>query len=131
MECAGLSARKAFLIFFLAACLGLLALMAYDVATAFAGRKPTVKHRKLWLCIHRQEGSWHDPHPPYWGGLQMGMWFMRTYAPWHLRRYGTADRWPPAMQVRVAERAFRREGYSVRWLLGQWPNTAPACIHHV
>jgi hypothetical protein len=46
---------------------------------------------------------------------------MRTYGSDLLRRYGTADHWPPAAQVAVAERAYRTRGFN------PWPNTARAC----
>jgi hypothetical protein len=82
----------------------------------------------FWMCVHRQEGSWTDPNAPYYGGLQMGHWFMRTYG-WNLlQRKGTADNWTKMEQIWVAERAWQREGYSRAWLFGQWPNTAPPCI---
>ena len=32
-----------------------------------------------WLCIHRHEGAWNDPNPPYYGGLQMDISFQRAY----------------------------------------------------
>jgi hypothetical protein len=85
-------------------------------------------HKKLWLCIHSKEAAWTDKDPPYWGGLQMSKWFMSTYAPKLLTRVGTADKWHPLQQIWVAERAYAREGYSRRWLFGQWPNTAPPCV---
>jgi hypothetical protein len=87
-------------------------------------------HKWLWLCIHRQEGSWTDnaSNNPHWGGLQMGMWFMQTYAPKLLAKFGRANNWPPLMQIWVAENAFKREGYSRSWLLGQWVPTASRCI---
>ena len=47
--------------------------------------------------------------------------FMRTYGGDLLERYGTADHWPPAAQVAVAERAVRTRGFN------PWPNTARAC----
>jgi hypothetical protein len=84
-------------------------------------------HYSFWLCVHRQEATWTDPNSPYYGGLQMGNWFMRTYG-WNLlQRKGTANNWTPMEQIWVAERAWKREGYSYSWLYGQWPNTAPPC----
>jgi hypothetical protein len=87
-------------------------------------------HSRLWLCIHRQEGSWTDnaSNNPHWGGLQMGEWFMRHYAPRLRAKLGRANKWPPLMQVWVAENAFKREHYSRVWLLGQWVPTASRCI---
>ncbi len=81
----------------------------------------TLERWEAWMCIHRHEGAWNDPDSPYWGGLQMNRGFMRTYGAEFLRRYGTADRWPPAVQVAVAERAHRTRGF------GPWPNTARRC----
>lgn len=79
-------------------------------------------HKSAWLCIHRFEGSWTDPNPPYYGGLQMDLQFQRTYGAELLRRKGTADHWTPLEQMWVAERAHRSgRGY---W---PWPSTARAC----
>jgi hypothetical protein len=74
-----------------------------------------------WMCIHGREGAWNDPKGPYHGGLQMDAGFMATYGKDLLKRYGTAEHWPPAAQVAVAERAFRARGFN------PWPNTARAC----
>ncbi len=93
-----------------------------------ASRAATPTHWKLWTCIQSREAAWDDPNPPYYGGLQMGWWFMRTYGPAELARWGTADHWPPAIQVWVAERAYRLEHYSQSWLRGQWPQTSPPCL---
>lgn len=82
-------------------------------------------HSALWLCIHRGEGSWVDPNPPYFGGLQMGYSFMRAHAPGWLRARGTADHWTPNQQMWVAEIAVFQHGAS---LTGSWPNTAPPCL---
>jgi hypothetical protein len=74
-------------------------------------------------CIHRYEGAWNaNTGNGYYGGLQMDWGFMRTYGPEFLRAYGTADRWPPAIQVTVAMRAYLSgRGF------GPWPNTARMC----
>lgn len=77
---------------------------------------------RAFLCIHGGEGSWTDPNPPYWGGVQMDLQFMRTYGSWALARWGTADRWPPDVQIVVALTAY----YSGRGFY-PWPNTARAC----
>ena len=75
-----------------------------------------------WLCIHRYEGSWSDPNPPYYGGLQMDRDFMSTYGGALLRRKGTADHWLPLEQIWVAERAYKSgRGFN------PWPNTARSC----
>jgi len=75
-----------------------------------------------WLCIHRYEGAWNDPNPPYYGGLQMDLQFQRTYGADLLRVKGTADHWAPYEQMIVAERA-RRSGRGYY----PWPNTARMC----
>jgi hypothetical protein len=79
----------------------------------------------LWsafLCIHRYEGSWTDPNPPYYGGLQMDYGFQSTYGSALLRAKGTADHWTPAEQIAVAIRAYRSgRGFY------PWPNTARYC----
>ncbi len=78
--------------------------------------------KAAWLCIHRYEAHWHDPHPPYYGGLQMDLTFQQTYGADLLRRKGTADRWTPIEQMWVAERAYRSgRGFY------PWPNTARYC----
>ncbi|MGH3103285.1 MAG: hypothetical protein ACRDN6_04220 [Gaiellaceae bacterium] len=78
--------------------------------------------KAAWLCIHRHEGPWNDPHPPYYGGLQMDLTFQRLYGRELLRRKGTADRWTPLEQIWVAERAYRSgRGFY------PWPNTARSC----
>jgi hypothetical protein len=84
-----------------------------------AARPP---HRAAWQCIHRYEGAWNDPDPPYYGGLQMDLGFQRRYGADLVRRKGTADRWTPVEQMWVAERALRRgRGFS------PWPNAASIC----
>lgn len=85
-------------------------------------------HDWLWECIHSREGSWTDPNSPYYGGLQMGHWFMGHYGSALYSTKGTADNWTSLEQKWVAERAYASEGYSRSWLYGQWPNTAPPCI---
>ena len=95
---------------------------------AEAKRPPLPPHYQMWMCIHSKEGAWNDRGAPYYGGLQMGWWFMQTYGAWLLKRKGTADKWKPIEQLWTAEKAFKREGYSLRWLRGQWPNTSPGCV---
>jgi hypothetical protein len=79
----------------------------------------------LWrsfLCIHRYEGAWDDGGGPYYGGLQMDYAFQAAYGPEFLRAYGTADNWPPAIQITVAMRAYLSgRGF------GPWPNTRRLC----
>jgi hypothetical protein len=91
-------------------------------ARAARMRATSPPHRLEWLCIHRYEGAWDDPDPPYYGGLQMDLSFQRTYGAEFLRRKGTADRWTPLEQMWVAERAHRSgRGFH------PWPNTARFC----
>lgn len=79
-------------------------------------------HKRQWLCIHRYEGAWRDPNPPYYGGLQMDVQFQRTYGAVIFRLKGTADHWTPLEQMWVAERAHRSgRGFY------PWPNTARYC----
>jgi hypothetical protein len=79
-------------------------------------------HRVAWLCIHRHEGSWEDPHAPYWGGLQMSRQFQRAFGRYLLRLKGTANKWTPAEQMWTAVHAHR-SGLGFH----PWPNTARAC----
>lgn len=108
----------------------LLALAALLLAAPALGtsqqRRPP--HYALWLCVHGNEHSaWNDPDPPYFGGLQMGWWFMRTYGRHLLETKGTADHWTPLEQMWVAELAFKRERFRVSWFNGQWPPSAGRC----
>jgi hypothetical protein len=92
------------------------------LAATMRRRAQNVPHKQAWLCIHRFEGSWRDPSPPYFGGLQMDLTFQRRYAPGLLRRKGTADHWTPLEQMWAAERAHRSgRGFY------PWPNTARYC----
>jgi len=79
-------------------------------------------HLRQFLCIHRYEGAWTDGGAPYYGGLQMDISFQQHYAPFLLRKKGTADHWTPLEQIWVAERA-RSAGRGFY----PWPNTARAC----
>ncbi|MGH3021303.1 MAG: hypothetical protein ACRDNR_14280 [Gaiellaceae bacterium] len=81
-----------------------------------------VPNRGAWLCIHRYEGRWNDPHSPYYGGLQMDIGFQRAYGGYLLGKKGTADRWKPLEQMWTAEKA-RRSGRGFY----PWPNTARLC----
>lgn len=79
-------------------------------------------HKNAWLCIHHYEGSWRDPSPPYWGGIQMDRSFMRSYGGFLYRLKGTADHWSPLEQMWAGERALRAgRGFT------PWPNTARYC----
>jgi hypothetical protein len=75
-----------------------------------------------FLCIHSFEGSWTDPGKPHWGGLQMDEDFQKGYGREFYDTLGTADHWPPFVQLAVAMRAY----YSGRGY-GPWPNTRRMC----
>ena len=93
-----------------------------QVALKTRSRAQNPPHKRQWLCIHRYEGSWTDPNPPYYGGLQMDLGFQRTYARGLLSSKGTADHWTPLEQMWAAERAHRSgRGFY------PWPNTARYC----
>lgn len=102
--------------------------LALAVPPAGAASKPP--HYTLWMCVHRQERSaWTDDGAPYWGGLQMGQWFIDTYAPARLlRTKGYPHRWTPLEQMWVAENAYQRERYRRSWLVGQWPPSVGVCF---
>jgi hypothetical protein len=74
-------------------------------------------------CIHKWEGAWTaNTGNGYYGGLQMDMTFQRTYGAEYLRAFGTADNWPPSIQVAVAVKAYLSgRGF------GPWPNTRRLC----
>jgi hypothetical protein len=85
-----------------------------------------IPHKAAWLCIYRYErgsAGWAtNTGNGYYGGLQMDWSFMRAYGRELLRRKGTADKWTPAEQMMVAERAHRSgRGFN------PWPNTARRC----
>ncbi len=80
-----------------------------------------IAHESLWLCIHRREGAWNaNTGNGFYGGLQM------TYG-WD-GLVGNAALLSPTEQMRAAETGYRRSGYSVSWLEGQWPHTSPPCL---
>lgn len=83
-------------------------------------------YSKSWLaaalCVHSKEGSWTDPNPPYFGGMQMDLSFQRAYGGRFLRALGTADHWHPKQQLLAAFIGYRARG---GW--NPWPNTARAC----
>jgi hypothetical protein len=93
-----------------------------QLAVKMRRRAQNVPHKSAWLCIHKHEGSWRDPNPPYYGGLQMDIYFQRRYGAGLLRGKGTADHWTPLEQMWTAERAHRSgRGFY------PWPNTARYC----
>jgi hypothetical protein len=74
------------------------------------------------LCIHRHEGAWNDPGSPYFGGLQMDVDFQRTYGATFYRELGTANVWPPFIQVAVGLKAvLSGRGF------GPWPVSRRRC----
>ena len=91
-------------------------------ATSVRTSARRVPNRGAWLCIHRYEGRWNDPHSPYYGGLQMDIGFQRAYGGYLLGKKGTANRWKPLEQMWTAEKA-RRSGRGFY----PWPNTARLC----
>jgi len=92
------------------------------LAFSMRRRAQNPPHKQAWLCIHHFEGSWRDPNPPYFGGLQMDVGFQRTYGAAIFRLKGTADHWTPLEQMWAAERAHRSgRGFY------PWPNTARYC----
>jgi hypothetical protein len=93
-----------------------------QVALKTRSRAQNPPHKRQWLCIHRYEGSWTDPNPPYYGGLQMDLSFQQAYGGGLLSRKGTANHWTPLEQMWAAERAHRSgRGFY------PWPNTARYC----
>jgi hypothetical protein len=81
----------------------------------------TSPEERNFLCIHGGEGSWTDPNPPYYGGVQMDEQFAKTYGREYWNHYGSPDHWPVSVQLAVAIKASFTRGY---W---PWPNTARAC----
>ena len=100
----------------------LLAVVAVTLRDALGHPKPLPRG---WLrdalCVHRHEGSWRDPGPTYFGGMQLDLEFQRTYARRLLRRKGTADRWTPHEQLHAARRGWRARGWQ------PWPAAARKC----
>src|SRR5258705_12207143 len=93
-----------------------------QVALKTRSRAQNPAHKRQWLCIHRFEGSWTDPNPPYYGGLQMNLSFQQAYGGGLLSRKGAANRWTPLEQMWAAERAPR----SGRGFF-PWPKTTRSC----
>jgi len=103
-------------------CLLAIGLLAV-VARAGASRTTSV-HSVLaaFRCIHHYEGSWTaNTGNGYYGGLQMDSSFEWRYGAEFVRAFGHANRWPPALQLAVAVRAWTSRGF------GPWPNTARRC----
>lgn len=104
-----------------------LSLLALAIAGVAAAARPA--HLALWLCVHQHErSSWHDPNAPYWGGLQLGSWFISHYGARLPHPAGTPDQWSPNDQMMFAEGAYRLEHYRRSWLVVQWPPSVGACF---
>jgi hypothetical protein len=57
----------------------------------------------------------------YYGGLQMDVDFERSYGSKFVSTWGHANRWPSAVQITVAMRAYVSRGFA------PWPKTAKFC----
>lgn len=101
----------------------LLAALSASTTKAAAARHDPDRLVRAFACIHHFEGGWTaNTGNGYFGGLQMDWSFMRAYGREFLEAFGTADRWPPSLQVAVAVRAYLSgRGF---W---PWPNTARLC----
>jgi hypothetical protein len=74
------------------------------------------------MCVHYGEGAWDaDSGNGYYGGFQMDMTFMESYGAPYLQSLGTANNWPPSVQLSVAYRGWLAQGWAA------WPNTSAAC----
>ncbi|SRR6266487_212044 len=103
-------------------CLVLVLVLALQAsAGSGAGHLSPVALKHGLLCIHSHEGSWRDRGAPYYGGLQMDARFERSWGHEFVRMWGHANRWPAAVQLVVAMRAYFHRGFD------PWPNTARAC----
>jgi hypothetical protein len=101
------------------------ALFYLSGATSVDAHRGHLSPRALWnafLCIHHYEGTWTSATGNgYYGGLQMDAQFEHTYGAEFVRMWGHAHRWPPAVQMTVAMRAYAIRGFH------PWPNTARMC----
>lgn len=88
---------------------------ALVLATGAAAHKAATKflppHSRLWACIHRVEGPWHDRSGPYYGGLQM-------HWNWGYGIRGNAGNYSKRAQEWAAERGYRHGG--IPFLYQQW-----------
>jgi hypothetical protein len=97
--------------------------LALSIEMRAIANRSTAQLWQAFLCIHRYEGGWDsNTGNGYYGGLQMDYGFMRSYGPEYLRAFGTADNWPPYMQIAVAMRAY----VSGRGFY-PWPTSARIC----
>lgn len=68
-------------------------------------------------CVVNHEGGWTSVNKwGYYGRFQMDVSFQREtpYGRWAYARWGTADHWPPDVQVQHAYSIWRYAGWS-RW----------------
>jgi hypothetical protein len=75
-------------------------------------------------CVVNHEGGWTSVNPVgYYGRFQMDISFQNetAYGRAAYRRYGTANRWPPLVQVRHAYSIWLSAGWS------RWPTYAKYC----
>src|SRR5262252_9848334 len=100
-----------------------MAVLATTTRAATEGRPSAHSLTRAFICIHRYEGAWNaNTGNGYYGGLQMDYGFQRSYGPEFLSAFGTADRWPPSLQLAVAIKAYLSgRGFH------PWPNTARRC----
>jgi hypothetical protein len=101
------------------------AILYLSAATPVDAHRGHLPPRALWnafLCIHKYEGAWTSATGNgYYGGLQMDSQFERAYGSEFVRMWGHAHRWPPAVQMTVAMRAYATRGFH------PWPATARMC----
>lgn len=75
-------------------------------------------------CVTNHEGGWRSVNPAgYYGRFQMDVSF-QTETPFGRRayaRWGTANKWPPAVQVEHAFTIWSKYGW------GRWPTYARYC----
>jgi hypothetical protein len=78
-----------------------------------------------FLCVYGGENAGYgwsaNTGNGYYGGLQMDLDFQRTWGLEFFKQWGTADHWPPEVQIAVAIRAYFHRGWQ------PWPNTSRAC----
>lgn len=81
-------------------------------------------HYYGWICIHENEAAWNDANAPYYGGLQMSWNWMKSVPG------GDAGKLDPLVQIWIAERVSAKQGFTYKWMKGQWPNTYPPCASY-
>lgn len=100
-----------------------LAIIPFSPSAFGASGKSYQQLRSALMCIHHYEGAMNaNTGNGYYGGWQMDLTFQRTYGSEFLSAWGTADNWPPSVQLIVAARAvLSGRGY------GPWPHTRTLC----